>query len=107
MRKAELLAKDEQLKLLRAEDKDAVHPVFRLVTAKDFNLEQKNLKALRQTEKKKPVKTVRLSSTISSHDLENKVKQIIEWLQKGLEVKAAIKTGKSTEVCAFSVYAGL
>jgi len=105
MRKAELLAKEEQLKLIRAEDKDAsVHPVFRLVTAKDFNLEQKKLKVLKQAEKKKPAKTVRLSSTISSHDLQNKVKQILEWLEKGLEVKVAIKTGKSTEVCDFSAY---
>lgn len=103
IRKAELLAKEEQLKLLRAEDKDVMHPVFRLVTAKDFNLEQKKVKALKQAEKKKPVKTVRLSSTISSHDLENKVKQLLEWLEKGHEVKVAIKSGKSSEVCDFSV----
>jgi translation initiation factor IF-3 len=97
MRKAELLAKDEQLKLLRAEDKDAVHPVFRLVTTKDFNLEQKRLKTVNQVEKKKPAKKVELSSTISSHDLEIKVRQMLEWLEKGLEVKVLIKTGKSTE----------
>ena len=89
---AESLAKQRMLKLVLLEnDTEGTHPTYQLMTGKQLAEERNRLQELKKLHKKKEAKALRVTSRISKHDLETKTKKVVEWLQKGQEVKLTIK----------------
>lgn len=91
LEKAELLAKQEKCKLLQVAEKSGAIPVYHFV------VRESKEKADSKAEKMRASKSLKLSNAITSHDLGIKVKQITEWIEKGHEVKIALKLGSSVE----------
>lgn len=93
MRKAaaEKFADEKHLKLVVIDDTKEQHQVYRLMTGRQLMAEQKALRLLKKALKPKELKTLRVSSSISEHDLAIKKRHLVEWLEKSHEVKVIIK----------------
>ena len=103
MRKAdaEKLADEKHLKLVAIDDTKGQHQVFRMMTGRQLMAEQKALRLLKKALKPKELKTLRVSSGISEHDLTIKKRHLVEWLEKSHEVKVIIKKSRheGDQVC--------
>lgn len=90
------MAKENNQKLVLVDASAQPMPVYQLMSAREFSDKKKQESLLRKKQEK--VKSVRITGTISSHDLENKTTHIREWLDKGHGVKVAIKNAKEEQV---------
>ena len=98
MRKAdaEKFAEEKHLKLVVIDNTKGQHQVYRLMTGRQLMAEQKALRHLKKALKPKELKTLRVSSSISEHDLVIKNRHLMEWLEKSHEVKVIIKKSRSS-----------
>lgn len=73
-------------------------PVYKLMKGKEIHEEQLKLRE-KQKDKKGVVqsKELNFSSDISLHDLDNKLRQIVSWLEKNNHVKLTIRAGTNSE----------
>lgn len=73
-------------------------PVYKLMKGKEIHEEQLKLRE-KQKDKKGLVqsKELNFSSDISLHDLDNKLRQIVSWLEKNNHVKLTIRAGTKSE----------
>ncbi len=90
---ADHLAEEENLKLVLLEDMASGerHDIYKLMTGKQLVAEQMRQKEYRKHHRKKEQKTLKISSKISLHDLDIKVKHMVEWLKKGHDVQVSVK----------------
>ncbi|XP_064637144.1 translation initiation factor IF-3-like [Lineus longissimus] len=90
---AEQRAKDENLKLVCINPK-AKPNIFQLMTGADLVKFDKKLKKLKKENAPKEGKTIRLSMGIGPRDLEMKLKNADEWIEKGHSVYVSLKAGR-------------
>ena len=92
---AEHLADEKRLKLVIIDDTRGQYQVtYRLMTGVQLMAEQRALRLLKRAMKPKELKTLRVSSSISDHDLKIKNRHLLEWVEKGHEVKVVIKKSR-------------
>ena len=92
---AEHLADEKRLKLVIIDDTRGQYQVtYRLMTGVQLMAEQRALRLLKRSMKPKEQKTLRVSSSIGDHDLTIKNRHLLEWVEKGHEVKVVIKKSR-------------
>lgn len=91
------IARNKELKLVLIDESSEPHPTYKLMTGLELQQERVRLRDLKKANKKKELKSVRLTSKITSHDLETKTSHITDWLEKGHEVKISIKINKNID----------
>ena len=91
-RKARELAENLEVKLVLTEKEPSGRIKYKLMTGKQVTEERLRLQQLKKAEKKKAVKNTRITSKISKHDLQMKTKQLLQWVDKGHEVKITVKS---------------
>ena len=95
MAEAQKLAEDKGLNLVYVNDKTQAHPVFTLMSSKELNEMNKQMKG---KTKKTVEKSLKVKNTISDRDLEIKIKNIREWLAKGNRVNVSISKSPHVQV---------
>ncbi|XP_043846596.1 translation initiation factor IF-3, mitochondrial [Dromiciops gliroides] len=101
MHRAEVirLMEEQNLRLvLRKADADP--PVYQLMTGSQIHEEQLQLREKKKVQSKTgppQLKELTFSSNIAQHDLDTKMKQIHQWIEKKYQVQITIKKGKTAD----------
>lgn len=77
-------------------------PVYRLMTGKQIHEEQLKLREKQKDGKSGPtqIKELTFSADIAKHDLETKIKQIQQWIDKSHHVRISLRKGSSVTEAA-------
>ncbi|XP_067012245.2 translation initiation factor IF-3 [Anabrus simplex] len=109
LEEAQKLAKRRDLKLVKITDVDTKtdRPIYKLMTGAQFfeeDLKERKLKAEKRKTEIKREKLLTLSTKISEHDLQSRVKNMKKWLEKNCEAHIVITQDGSSEEAAEDIY---
>lgn len=100
LEEAQKLAKRRDLKLVKIIDIDTKtqRPVYKLMTATEYNAEEvKQKKEKQKSTAFKGEKLLMLGANITEHDLQTQIKKIQKWIQKDIEVRIVINDSSGGE----------
>ncbi|XP_027690904.1 translation initiation factor IF-3, mitochondrial [Vombatus ursinus] len=93
------LMEEQNLRLV-LRNASADPPVYQLMSGSQIHEEQLRLREKEKTQAKtRPpqLKELTFSSNIAQHDLDTKMKQIQQWIEKKYQVQITVKKGKATD----------
>ncbi|XP_020852793.1 translation initiation factor IF-3, mitochondrial [Phascolarctos cinereus] len=93
------LMEEQNLRLV-LRNANADPPVYQLMSGRQIHEEQLRLREKEKTQAKTgppQLKESIFSSNIAQHDLDIKIKQIQQWIQKKYQVQITVKKGKTTD----------
>lgn len=109
LEEAQKLSKRRHLKLVKIVDVDTKteRPVYKLMTAQEYNAEDLKQREVKKKEKQnktiKGEKILMIGQNISEHDLQTQINKITKWITRSYEVKVVIN-GDSSVSKTESVY---